>query len=75
MFTLRETCQVVYKTVNRDIKIENSLIRKISKINTGSITDEMKMMAGQISKGQIDSIPDEGEGAWEFGLHVEGRGG
>ena len=46
MFTLRETCQVVYKTVNRDIKIENSLIRKISKINTGSITDEMKTMAG-----------------------------
>ena len=46
MFTLRETCQVVYKSVNRDIKIENSLIRKISKINTGSITDEMKMMAG-----------------------------
>ena len=36
-------------------------------MNTGSITDEMKMMAGQISKGQKDSIPDEGEGAWEFG--------
>ena len=42
MFKLRETCLVVYKTMNRGIKIENSLIRKISKMNTGSITDEMK---------------------------------